>query len=232
MNEKEIGTLAMPWVNAQVAYLLVVRWATATIEDGALGEESDPNDYDEIVTTKETDTIDAFSSQVIHAKTKTAHQGEGSNIMTQALCVEDGSLPQGLMVQNAYTELCNGSKIITVAVRNSTAYLQALRKKTPVAQAVIVTQIPELPVQISLTKALEENHCHQAAKLTMEQLQEKLFKELDLSRLESWPLELAEVARCLLAKYHDIFSLEPGELGCTHSMTHMIKVTNDTPFKE
>ena len=46
-----------------------------------------------IVTTKEAETIDAFSSQVIHAKMKTAHWGEGINVLTQSLCVEDGSLP-------------------------------------------------------------------------------------------------------------------------------------------
>ena len=45
----------------QVAYLLAVRWATATIEDGN-PEESDFSDYDETVTTKEAETIDAFSS--------------------------------------------------------------------------------------------------------------------------------------------------------------------------
>ena len=51
----------MPWVNAQVAYLLVVQWATATIEDDKPGK-SDPSDYEEIVTTKEAETTDAFSS--------------------------------------------------------------------------------------------------------------------------------------------------------------------------
>ena len=89
--------MAVPWVNAQVAYLMAIRWATATIEDGN-PEESDSNDYDEIVTTKEAETIDAFSSQVIHAKMKTAHQEEGINVMTQVLQIEDGSLSQGLMV--------------------------------------------------------------------------------------------------------------------------------------
>ena len=79
--------------------------ATAAIEDGNT-RESDPNDYDDIITTKEAKTIDAFSSLVIHAKMKTAYWGEGTNIMTKALCVEDGSLPQGLSVQNTYTELC------------------------------------------------------------------------------------------------------------------------------
>ena len=49
--KEELDALAMPWVNARVAYLLAVWQATATIEDGK-PEESDPSDYDEIVTTK------------------------------------------------------------------------------------------------------------------------------------------------------------------------------------
>ena len=92
IKEKEMDALMMPWVNARVAYVLAVWWATATIEDGK-PEESDPSDYDEIVTTKEAETTDAFSSWFIHAKTKTAHRGEGINVMTQALHVEDGALP-------------------------------------------------------------------------------------------------------------------------------------------
>ena len=152
---------------------------------------------------------------------KTAHQGEGINVMTQSLCTEDGSLPQGLTVQNTYMELCNGSKNITVVVRNSTAYPQALRKMTLVARAALVTQIPEPPVQISLMEASEENHGHQMPKLTAKQWQEKLFKELELSRLESWPPELVAATQFLLAKYHNVFSLEPSELGCTHPTKHV-----------
>ena len=117
-------------------------------------------------------------------------------------------------------------------MRNSTAYPETLRKKTPVARAVVVTWIPELPMQISLMEVLEEDHGHQVPKLTMKQWQEKLFEELDLSSLESWPAELAAAAQSLLAEYHNVFSLEPSELVCTHSTTHVIKVTDDTPFKE
>ena len=68
--------------------------------------------------------------------------------------------------------------------------------------------------------------------LTTRQRQGKLCEELDLSRLNLWPLDLAEAAHQLLAMYHYIFLLEPTELGCTHSTKHMIKVTDDTPFKE
>ena len=60
----------------------------------------------------------------------------------------------------------------------------------------------------------------------------KLFDELDLSGLYLWAPELADKTRRLLAKYHDIFSLDLTELGCTHSTKHTIKVMDDTPFKE
>ena len=81
-------------------------------------------------------------------------------------------------------------------------------------------------------KVPEEDPGHQAPKLTMKQWQGKLFEELDLSSLESWPPELVAATQTLLAEYHDVFSPEPSELGCTHSTTHVIKVTDDMPFKE
>ena len=70
------------------------------------------------------------------------------------------------------------------------------------------------------------------SKLTIRQRCGKLFNELDLSGLDSWVPKLADKAHQLLAKYHDIFSLDAVELGCTHSTKHTIKVTDDNPFKE
>ena len=67
IKEREIDALVMPWVNAWVAYLLAVQQATATVEDNkAAVKVSDPVEYDEVVTTKETKMIDAFSSHIIH----------------------------------------------------------------------------------------------------------------------------------------------------------------------
>ena len=53
-----------------------------------------------------------------------------------------------------------------------------------------------------------------------------------LSGLDSWTLELVDAVHQLLAKYHDVFSLGPEELGCNHSTEHIIKVTDDICFKE
>ena len=56
------------------------------------------------------------------------------NIMAQALQTEDGSLPQGLTVQNMYTELWQGSKKAVVVVRNSRGLSTDHLKENPGGQ--------------------------------------------------------------------------------------------------
>ena len=93
-------------------------------DDKAAVGVSDPVEYDEVVTTKETKMIDAFSSHITHAKNGSACTAARLNAMTQALCPEDESLPQGLTIQNAYTEMCNDSKNVSVIVRNRKSTLR------------------------------------------------------------------------------------------------------------
>ena len=78
--------------------------------------------------------------------------GEHINVMIQVLQTEDGSLLQDLTIQNAYIELRKGNKNATVVVRNSTAYPQTLKKKTPVARAVAAIAVPELLAEAKLPK--------------------------------------------------------------------------------
>ena len=59
-----------------------------------------------------------------------------------------------------------------------------------------------------------------------------MFKKLELSGHESWTEENKEKALNLLAKYHDIFALEDGEMGCIEVAEHKIEVTDLKPFKE
>ena len=151
--------------------------------------------------------IDAFSSKIIHAWMKTAFTGARLNVMTHALhAASEGPLPPGLMIQNTYTEMCNGSKNVAIVVRNSMAYPQTLKKIT-VARVVAANSVPELQVQPGMIDMLDEAQGIQTPKLTTEQRQEKLFEKLDLSGLESWSPELADSACSLLAEYHDIFLL-------------------------
>ena len=137
------------------------------MEDDQAAGNSNLSGYDEVVLTKNTKTLIAFSSHVIILKAGTAHTGERINVMTQALCIEFPTPgPDGT---NAYTQLRKGSKNVVMVVRNSMAYPQTLRKKTPVVKAVTVTRVPEPPPQTSLTKVLEEYHGHQTPKLTVKQ---------------------------------------------------------------
>ena len=158
--------------------------------------------------------------------------GEHINVMVQALWTQDGSMPQGLTVQNTYTKLRKGSKKAVVLVQNNTTYPQTLWKKTPVARAVAASPVPEPPKGEQLQRGADKSHDSHTARLTVRQKHGKLFDKLDLSGLDSWTPELADAAHQLLAEYHDVFSLYLAELGCTHSTEHIIKVTNGTPFKE
>ena len=59
-----------------------------------------------------------------------------------------------------------------------------------------------------------------------------LLLQLDLSGLDGWSEANQVAAHALLANYHDILSLEPGEIGCTDLAKHEIRVVDDEPFKE
>ena len=87
-------------------------------------------------------------------------------------------------------------------------------------------------MEAQLQEGVDEPQNPHTPKLTVRQRHWKLLDELDLSGLDSWPLEMADAAHWLMAKYHDMFSLDPAELGCTHSTRHTIKVKDDTSFKE
>ena len=175
--------------------------------------------------------IDAFLSRIIHAWTETAFTGVRLNVMTHGLCPEDGSLPQGLMVQNAYTKMHNSTKNVTIIERNSMVYPQTL-KKILVARVVAANWVQEPQMQPVDADMLDEAQGIQTQRLTAEQRQEKLFEKSELSGLGFWPSELADSTWSLLAEYRNIYSLEHCKLGCTHLTKHVIKVPNDALFKE
>ena len=232
MKEAEVDALATLWANARVAHLLSVhRMTTMEDSDGPM-KELYPDGYDQLMYTQNAETIEPFSSHIVPVKAGRAHMGEHINITVQALQTKDSSLPQGLTVQNTYTELRQGSKKAVVVVRNNTAYSQTLWKKTPVARAVAALPVPKPLEEVQLLEGAGKSHNLPTPRLTIRQRHGKLFDELDLSGLDSWAPELADTACWLLTEYHDMFSLDPMELDCTHSTEHTVKGMDDTPFKE
>ena len=114
--------------------------------------------------------------------------GECINVMVQILQTQDGSLLQGLTVQNTYTKLRKGSKKAVIVVRNNTAYSQTLQKKTPVARVVAASPVPEPPEGEQLLRGDNKPHNSHTPRLTVRQRHGKLFNKLDLSSLDSWTL--------------------------------------------
>ena len=143
MKEAEVDALATPWVNARVVHLLLVhRMATMEVGD-SLKEKVDADGYAQLMYAQNIETIEPFSSCVMPVKAGRAYTGEHINVMVQALQTEDGSLPQGLTVQNTYTKLRQDSKKAVAVVRNNTAYSQTLWKKSLVARVVAASPVPK-----------------------------------------------------------------------------------------
>ena len=75
-------------------------------------------------------------------------------------------MPQGLTMQNTYTELRQSSKKAVMVVRNNTAYSQTLQKKTPVASAVAALPVPKSLEEEQLLEGAAEPHDSHTAWLT------------------------------------------------------------------
>ena len=61
---------------------------------------------------------------------------------------------------------------------------------------------------------------------------EKLLEKLNLDGLINWTRQNAAVAWDLVLAFHDIFTLQGNELGCTSAVEHENHITNSEPFKE
>ena len=121
-----------------------------------------------------------------------------------------------------------GSNRITVALRNNTNEWVEVQKGVPIARIVTANMIPLVDLSSSPVKTSDLG-C-----MSEEERQQTLFKKLDLSGLESWGAKATKQARSLLAEYHDLFSLEKNEIGCTKAAEHVIKLKDPdaAPFKE
>ena len=97
---------------------------------------------------------------------------------------------------------------------------------------VTVNRVPPIEVTPGTLEKLDEMQGIQHAGMSVEHRKEMLLQQLDLSGLEGWSNGNQVAAHNILAKYHDIFSLESGELGCTSLAKHEVWVVDDELCKE
>ena len=108
----------------------------------------------------------------------------------------------------------------------------------PVARIVAANAIPDAAPSPEFLKKLDEMEPDRdpLKKLTIEERQklllELLRKEDRLDKLKEQPLELALKFERMLMEHHNIFSLEPNDIGCMDATEHVIELLDTEPFKE
>ena len=88
------------------------------------------------------------------------------------------------------------------------------------------------PPEEAPSRQEEDMHKHSKERMTVRERQDKLLEKLNLDGLSEWTPHNAAIARELLLSYHDAFTLEPDELGCTSTIEHEICLTDEEPFNE
>ena len=127
-----------------------------------------------------------------------------------------------------------GSQKTTVQLYNTKDHAIVIKKGTAVDRMVAANEVPKMVVTNGAVGALQTERLAKEGrvKLTVKERRKILFEKLELSGLESWTKENKEKTLDLLSEYHDIFTLEDGEMGCTEAAEHKIKVTDLKPFKD
>ena len=196
-----------------------------------------PVELDEKLLLKKRQVLLPFSNTMVHCKTQaTQMHGYKLHVMTHAPYPEDkSSLPNGVYVLKTYTELKDGSRNVSVVLRNLTSKAIHLGPGRCVARIAAANEVPEAVPSPELAKGLAETQ-PETKKLSVEERQKLLMELLrqdgGLEQLKEWPPELALKFERMLMEHHHIFSLEKNEIGCTDTTEHIIELMDDEPFKE
>ena len=241
IHESEIDNLAMPWSTARLARLLSCQLGTVvpgpegaeTQEEGACGGSPEVN-IDELVTVWESVCLGPFQTEIIEGQVKPL-LGSTSYVMITPLKVEGRQcktkpLSLGLHVLHVYTRLKNGSGRVSLVVRNVSDSQIFLKKGAPVERVVSTMLVSPTELSPEMEATLGEES--RPEPLSVAVRQEKLLEKLNLDGLAHWSPENAVAARELVLAYHDVFTLESNELGCTSAIEHKISIRNEEPFKE
>ena len=244
MKESEMENTPEAWQSAQHTYEFANYVVQLDLEDYGMtmptNTGENPTDLDELILLKNKTTIPAFESIILHCRThRTIMMGYKLHLMTQATYPEDWeNLPNGVYMVKTYTELHDGSRNVLVVLRNHTGKPVHLPARRPVAWVVAVNAIPDATPSPEFLKKLNEMEPDQnpPKKLTIKDRQklllELLWKEGRLDKLKEWPPELALKFKWMLMEHHNIFSLEPNEIGCMDAAEHIIELLDTEPFKE
>ena len=185
MKESEMENAPEAWQSALHSYEFANYMVQLNLEDYGMtlptNMSENLTDLDELVLLKNKATIPAFESIILHCRThKMMMMGYKLHVMTQATYPEDGAnLPKGVYVVKTYTELRDGSRNVSVVLRNLTGKPVHLAAGRPVAWVVATNAILDAAPSPEFLRKLDELELNQnpPKKLTIEERQ-KLLLEL------------------------------------------------------
>ena len=185
MKESEMHNLEPAWQYAKAGYEymhFMVNLDNAPMEEGQsfpTNTGRNPIDLDEKLLLKKKQVLLPFSNTMVHCKTREMQmQGYKLHVMTHTPYPEDkSSLPNGIYVLKTYTELKDGSRNLSMVLRNLTSKTLHLAPSRCVAKVARANEVPEAVPSPELAKDLEETLLKEAPKLTIEE-QQKLLMEL------------------------------------------------------
>ena len=129
MKESELQRVEMAWQHARAGYkythflMNVESYPEGTDSSFPTNTGKNPVDLDEKLLLKKKHMLLPFSNTMVHCKTQsTQKQGYKLHVMTHTPYPEDkSSLPNGIYVLKTYTELKDGSRNMSVVLRNLTS---------------------------------------------------------------------------------------------------------------
>ena len=192
-------------------------------------------DVDELVTVRESICPGPFQTEIIEGWVKPLF-GDMAHVMITPLKVGEGQpwearpLPLGLHILHAYMCLKNGSGRVSLMVRNMSDSHIFLTKGVLVAQVMLASPVPPMELLLEMEATLGTEARPEPMSVVVRQ--EKLLQKLNLDRLAHWSPRNAVAVRELVLAYHDVFTLDSNELGCTSAIEHEICSENSEPFKE
>ena len=126
---------------------------------------------------------------------------------------------------------------MTVVLHNLMGKLAHLQAGRVIARVLATNVIPEGKPTLELMKKLDKQDPESTLKkLSIEErqklLMELLWQDGRLDQLADLTPELAWKFKQQLMEYHNIFSLDKNEMGCTDAAKNIIELLDEEPFKE
>ena len=186
MKESEMHNLEQAWQYAKAGYeymhFLMNPDDVPVEEDQSFPTNTgrNPIDLDEKLLLKKKQVLLPFLNTMVHCKTQqTQMQRYKLHVRIHAPYPEDkSSLSNGVYILKTYTELKDGSRNVSVVLRNLTSKTIHLAPGRCIARVAAANEVPEAVPLPELVKDLEEALPKEAPKLTIEERQKLLIELL------------------------------------------------------